>query len=480
MNSQNQITPSGVPMKIPLHDYQIFCKNFVLSRPYCGLFLKMGLGKTSIVLESLWEMNPTGHVLIIAPKTVARCTWINEIRKWNLPFRCKSLIVNEKGKQLTKKKREEIYAAIPTDRPTVYFINRDMIAKLIDYFPGNRWPFPHVIIDESQSFKSYSAVRFKAMKTVRPFIRRLVLLTGSPMPTSMMDLWSQIWLLDMGQRLGKNITAYRNTYFLPGIISNGYPVTWRPQIGAEDTIFQKIGDIVVSMKNDFLKLPPLTYHNAMVSMEPDELKRYKAFAKDYVLELANGDIIDAGNAAVLQGKLSQMASGAIYTDSKTHEYEIIHKNKLDMCKYIIDNTPDNVIVAYHFQSDLDMMLKYFAENDMEAKLFDGSPEMENAWNNKEIPIMLLQPAANGIGVNLQRGGATLIWYTLPWSLEEYEQTNTRIYRQGQQQPCVIHHLMTEHTVDTKILSALERKDDSQNALIEAVEATLEDIRGISA
>ena len=183
--------------KIPLHDYQIFAKNFMLQHPYAGLFLKMGLGKTSIVLEGLYELNPKGHVLIIAPKTIARCTWINEIKKWNIPFRTQSLIVNKKGKNLSKKKREEIFDTIPTAPPTVYFINRDLVSKLVDYFPGNKWCFPIVVIDESQSFKSYSSMRFQKLASVRPYMFRLIELTGSPAPNGLMDLWSQIYLLDM-------------------------------------------------------------------------------------------------------------------------------------------------------------------------------------------------------------------------------------------------------------------------------------------
>lgn len=470
------MTPAE-PMQIPLHDYQIYCKNLILTKPYCGLFLKMGLGKTSIVLEALWEMNPTCHVLIVAPKTIARCTWVNEIKKWNIKFRTQSLIVNERGKQLTKKKREEIYDTIPTTPPTVYFINRDMLTNLIDYFPKEKWCFPIVILDESQSFKSYKSARFKKLQTVRPFIQRMVLLTGSPQPNGLMDIWSQIWLLDMGQRLGAYITHFRNTYFDPGLQVNGYPVKWNPKYGAEDIIYQSISDIVISMKNTFLQLPDLTFHDAFVTMEPDELKRYKAFAKTYVLDCEDGSQIEAVNAAVLQNKLSQMASGSIYTDPDIHAYEKIHENKLHMAKYIVENTPDNVLIAYYFKSDLDMLKDYFANENIETVVFDGSPEMEHAWNSQQYKIMLIQPASCGFGLNLQDGGATLIWYTLPWSLELYEQTNARIYRQGQTRNCVIHHILCQSTVDTRILSALQKKDLSQQNLIDAVETTLQDIQG---
>lgn len=461
--------------KIPLHNYQIFAKDFMLQHPYCGLFLKMGLGKTSIVLEGLYELNPHGHVLIIAPKTIARCTWANEIKKWNIPFRTQSLLVNEKGKKLSKKKREEIFDTIPTAPPTVYFINRDLISKLVDYFPKEKWCFPIVIIDESQSFKSYGATRFKKLASVRPYIFRLVELTGSPAPNGLMDLWSQIYLLDMGARLGKNITAYRDVYFNPGLVVNGYPVEWIPKINAKENIYDRIGDITISMENKYIKLPELTFNDIYVGLDEPERKRYKEFSKTYILDLENGDQIEAANSAVLQAKLSQMASGAIYTKQGSHEYEIVHEHKLEVCEYIINDTADNVLIAYHFQSDKEMLLNYFKEHDIEAVVFDGTPEMESAWNQKQIKVMLVQPASCGFGLNLQDGGATLIWYTLPWSLEHYEQMNARIYRQGQTQPCVIHHLMTKHTVDTRILKAIQKKDLSQQELMGAIQATLDDM-----
>ena len=483
-----------IPHKIPLHDYQEFCKNFALTHPYCGLFLKMGLGKTAIILETLWEMNPTDHVLIIAPKTIARCTWQNEIEKWNIPIRTESLVVNQNGKQLTKKKRDQIYDTIqPNPYATVYFINRELIPDLVKRFPYQQWPFKTVIIDESQSFKSHSSQRFKALKEVRPYIQRLIELTGSPTPNGLMDLWSQIYLLDMGERLGRNITTYRNTFFDPGLIVNGYPVSYKPKrymsneqgfpltdtngqlISAQDMIYDRIDDIVISMDNSFIQLPPITYHNVDVVMTKDEMKLYKKFAKESILELQDGQVIEAKNAAVLAAKLSQMASGSIYTDAKTHTYQVIHENKLEMCEYIINNTDTPVLIAYHFQSDKDMLLNYFKKQKMEAVLFDGSPEMQKAWNQGQYPIMLLQPASCGFGVNLQEGGSTLIWYTIPWSLEEYEQTNARIYRQGQSNHVFIHHLLTKHTGDPRMLSVVQDKDASQTDLLKAIEVTLSEL-----
>lgn len=462
-------------MKVPLHDYQKYPKDFMLTHPYCGLFLTCGMGKTSIVLEALYELNPCGHVLIVAPKTVARTTWVNEIKKWNMPFRTKSLIVNDKGKKLTKKQRDTIFDEIPVSPPTVYFINRDIIGKLVDRFPGNQWCFPIVILDESQSFKSYTSERFKKLQTVRPYIFRLVELTGSPEPNGPMDLWAQIYLLDMGERLGKNITAYRNRFFDPGLIVNNYPVTWKPKYGAEDQIHALISDIAISMKNRYLTLPDITYQNMTIDMDPAELKRYKSFAKEYVLDLKNGDQIEASNSAVLSAKLSQMASGAIYMTQGSHDYEIIHEKKLEMCEYLINDTPGNILIGYHFHSDKDMLMNYLTKQGLEPVIFDGSPEMEQNWNQGKYPIMLIQPASCGAGLNLQNGGSTLIWYTIPWSLEHYEQTNFRIYRQGQQNQVTIYHLMTNHTIDTKILKSVQTKDFTQQRLMDAIEATIEEL-----
>lgn len=469
------MTNKNQNMAIPLHDYQIYCKNRLLHQACFGLFLKPGLGKTSIVLEALYELNPTNHVLVIAPLPIARCTWPEEIEKWELPFRWKSLIVNEKGKKLTAKKREEIYEAIPNEPPTIYFINQELVASLTKRFPKENWPFRIVIIDESQSFKNYKAIRFKQLQSVRPYIQRMILMTGSPDPNGLMDLWSQIWLLDMGQRLGKNITTYRETYFLPGLIANGYPVTWRLRDGSDTIIYNKIQDIVISMKNDFLKLPDLTFHDAIVKMDDTSYTKYKKLVKTNVLALNDDCVVEASNAAVLQGKLSQMASGALYTDTDHHEFIKLHECKLEMCEYLIRNTDDNILLAYYFQSDLVMLKEYFDHTDIPYEVFDGTPEMLAKWNARQIKVLLIQPASYSRGLNFQKGGATLIWYTLQWSLEIYEQTNARIYRQGQQQPCIIHHIITKDTVDEKILKALKQKDITQNALIEAVKVVIDKI-----
>lgn len=422
----------------PMHDYQKYAMNFIITHPYCGLFLEMGMGKTYTTLMALYNLNLKSHVLIIAPKNIARSTWIDEIEKWQIPFRTKSLIVKLNGKNFTKKERLEIYQQVLNDPPTVYFINRELIPDLVANLPV--WPFPNVVIDESQSFKTYNSKRFKALKSIRPFVKRMILLTGTPTPNGLMDLWSQIYLLDRGCRLGNFITRFREQYFYPTLYVQGHPVGWELKYGAETEIYRRISDIVISMKNTKLQLPELTMNDVYVHMDESEMKLYQRMKKDQVLTFDKVGDVTAVNAAVLAAKLSQMASGALYTDEKRN-FKIIHKKKLEQVAYILRNLDSPAIIAYHFQSDLIMLENYLKDVGIDAYRFDGSPEMIHTWNKGKIPVMLLQPASAGHGLNLQQGGHTLIWYTMPWSLEEYLQCNARLYRQGQSEHTVIHHIL---------------------------------------
>lgn len=466
-----------------LHDYQETAKDFLITHPKAGLFLDVGFGKTLTTLATLVELASkgmiSGHILIIAPKAIARSTWIDEMEKWNIKANVVSLIVNDKGKQLSKAKRIERYQEIDTHPAAFYFINRELICDLVNWLKDNKkpWPFPTVIIDEFQSFKSYSSSRFKALKSVEPQITRFIGLTGTPVPNGLMDLWSEIYLIDGGQRLGKNITTYRNTFFDPGLMINNNVVSWTPKQGAEEYIYRAINDIVISIKNPNIQLPQVTYNNVHCYMDDKEMALYKTLLKDNVLDTVdnNGnDIsIEAANAAILTAKLSQMASGALYIDGNTN-YKVIHQRKLEQLQYITDNTNDNILVAYHFKSDKAMIYQYLTEKGYNVAIFDGSPEMIHDWNNKKIPIMLLQPASGGPGINIQHGGHTLVWYTLPWSLEHYIQTCGRLNRQGQTHPVVIHHLITHGTIDTRILRAIEKKDTSERALMDAVSAAIND------
>lgn len=467
-----------------LHDYQNEAKNFILTHPKCGLFLPVGLGKTLSTLQALYELNPTSHVLIIAPINVAKSTWIDEIEKWGYPFRYKSLILNEKGKQLKRKERLQLYEEAcdlfdgkPGAAPTVYFINRDLVPDIVDNMPIRNglpmWCYPNVIIDELQSFKSYSSQRFKKLQYVSPCIQRFIGLTGTPTPKSLEDLWSEIYLMDEGARLGRNITQYRDMYFNPGAKGpTGYPVSWYPKWGAEEQIYTAIKDIVISMKNTMITLPPLTYNDVTIYMDKNEQNLYKQLQTTQVLELDPDNPITAVNAGVLAAKLSQMASGTLYTD-ENHNYVTIHTKKLEMTEYIINNANSPVLLAYHFKSEMESILQHLQKAGIDARKFDGTPKMQHDWNDGKIQCMLIQPASAGAGLNLQQGGNTLIWYTLPWSLEEYIQTEGRIYRQGQQNPVIIHRLMTKGTIDSRIMKRLTEKNETEQNLLDAVELVTE-------
>lgn len=467
--------------QIPLYNYQKVAKDFLLQHPKAGLFLDVGFGKTAVTLVTLMELAAkgllSGHILVIAPKTIARSTWIDEMKKWGINANTVSLIVNENGKQLTKKKREELYENIASHPPAFYFVNREMITNLVDWHKQHKrpWPFPTVVVDELQSFKSYASQRFKALKSVENQISRFIGLTGTPVPNGLMDLWPQICLMDGGLRLGKNITEYRTTYFDPGLAINGNVVSWNVKPGAEQAIYQRISDVVISIKNPDLKLPSVTYNDIICHMDDNEMAMYKALMKDRVLDIASTDgdniSVEAVNAAVLSSKLTQMASGTLYIDDALN-YTVIHQHKLEHLQYIIDNTTSPVLVAYHFKSDKDQIMSYLTEKGYDVRPFDGSPEMIHDWNKGNIPVMLLQPASDGRGINIQEGGHTLVWYTIPWSLENYIQTCGRLNRQGQKYPVVIHHLITKGTIDNHILSAIRKKDMSEQALLDAVSATV--------
>ena len=509
--------------KIPLHDYQVKAKDFIKVNPFCALYLDMGMGKTLTTLVALLEIKPNGHILVVAPKTIARATWLDEIHDWQIPVRTESLIVNDKGKQLSKDKRIEKYNAIASNSPSMYFINRELLPDFIKYFVDNKmkWPFPTVVIDEIQGFKSSKSERFKALKKVRPEITRVIGLSGTPAPNGLLDLWSQIYLLDMGDRLGKSQTTYKNIFFDVTRMYNGYAIDWAPKrqmaampfeewlmtyynlnmqgyrqliqehqmginanynnylqspCGAEDEIYRRIGDICMSMKNTSVVMPELIIEDVFVTMDADEMALYKELKTKSVLEFADDTSTMAANAAVLSAKLLQLASGSLYTDDTTEvggyrTYKEIHTKKIEMCQYIVDNTNSPVLIAYHFKSDAKRLL----ESIDGAVLFNKTPQMIHDWNDGKIPILLVQPASAGHGLNLQKGeGHTMVWFTIPWSLEEYQQTNARLYRQGQKNNVTIYRLFTKGTLDTHVANAINGKAMTQTALLDAIETTLDD------
>lgn len=479
----NIATKRKATMDATLHSYQIQAANFAVCHPKCGLFLDLGLGKTLIslaVLETVYANEP-GHVLIIAPKSIAKATWASEIEKWHINLPHESLIVNEKGKDFTKQKRIEAYERVFTNPvKTVYFINREMLVDLIEYCPRNGktivWPFQTIVIDELQSFKSPDSKRFKALKSVMPAVNRFIGLTGTPTPNGIQDIWSQIYLMDGGERLGKGITSFRVNFMQPDYINpQGIICSWKPQYGAEARIYNLISDIVISMKNTKLVLPPIVFIDDMVQMSEKESKLYKQFVRDSVLAFGDDMQATASNAAVMSSKLQQLASGTIYTvnaDGKsTGKYEHIHDEKLERLKYIRENSDDNILISYFFKSDADMIMKYFAENNLPCELFDSnkSDEFLRRWNNNEIKTLLIQPSSAGFGLNFQYASHTLVWYTLPFNLENYLQTIGRVYRQGQEHTVYIHRIMTDKTIDSRVLRALTEKDTNMKRLLDAVE-----------
>lgn len=427
---------------------------------------------TLVTLMALWQSAPPGHILVIAPKTIAASTWVNEIAKWNIPVRTQSLVVNDRGKDWTRKKRLKLYAEMLDTPPTMYFINREKLVDLIQNLPMREgeaiWPFGTIVVDELQSFKSYSSERTKALLKVAPMSQRFIGLTGTPTPQGLEDLWSEIYFMDNGQRLGKNITAYRNRWFYPKLYIQNHPVNWIPRPGAEDEIYSLINDLVISIKNPNIKLPTVTFNDINVDLNPDELKVYKDFAKESAMILDDGRTVTAQNAGQLRIKLTQMASGTVYTEKGNAEsYIVIHEKKLDICEYIINNTSGSVLIAFQFQADRDQLLKRFPQ----ARQFDGTADMIQEWNDRKIPVMILNPASAGHGLNLQYGGHTLIWYTTPTNLEYYLQCNARLARQGQPDPVTIHHILINHTVDHLNLELVQTKQIAEERLIDAVQAT---------
>lgn len=398
-------------------------------------------------------------VLIIAPLRVARDTWPAEIKKWDhLKSLTYSVAVGTEKERMDALKKQS----------TVYIINRENVDWLVNKSDIS-FDFDMVIIDELSSFKSYGAKRFKSLLKVRPRIKRIVGLTGTPSSNGLMDLWAEFRILDLGQRLGKYITHYRNTYFMPDKRNAQIVFSYKPRSSAEYEIYQRISDITISMKSvDYLQMPECIINEVPVFLNEKEWKIYADFKENMIAKLGEEEI-DAVNAAVLSGKLLQMANGAIYdAENKTH---IIHDKKLDALEDLIEGANGKpVLVAYWFKHDLERI-----KNRFPVRQIKTSKDIED-WNNGDIPIAVIHPASAGHGLNLQSGGSTLIWFGLTWSLELYQQTNARLYRQGQNDTVVIHHIIAKDTIDEDVMLALTRKEKTQASLINAVKANLEVVR----
>lgn len=445
-------------MKYNPHNYQSFAAEFILEHPVCCLMLDMGLGKTVVTLSALWELAldyfDIGKVLVIAPKRVATDTWPRELSKWeHLTGLTASLVVGN------RQQREEAL-----DRPAfLYIINRENICWLVE---NHRWDFDTVVIDELSSFKSNRTERFKAMKKVRPLVHRVIGLTGTPAPNSLLDLWPEMYLLDMGQRLGRFITGYRERFFTPDKRNREIVYSYKPREGAENAIYSLISDICISMKAvDYLDMPERIDNRIEVVMSANEKKLYDDFCRDMVVQIGDEEL-DAVNAGVLSGKLLQMANGAVYSDD--HKVLPIHSRKLDALEDLVEAANGKpLLVAYWYKHDLARIRERFPE----ARCIDTSKDISD-WNMGKVPLALIHPASAGHGLNLQEGGCTIVWYGLTWSLELYQQLNARLWRQGQKHTVVIHHIITRGTHDEDVMKALENKDMRQSNLIEAVQARI--------
>ena len=444
------------------HEYQRYATEKIIDLPACGLFLEMGLGKTVSTLtainELIYDRFEVGMVLVIAPKRVADDTWTSEAEKWDhLQHLTFSKILG------TAAQREAALQA----RADIYLINRENVVWLADKL-RRQWPFDMVVVDELSSFKSNQAKRFKALRAIRPRVKRFVGLTGTPAPNGLMDLWPEVYLLDCGERLGKTITGYRDRYFYPGK-RNGYTVfTWEPKEGAEAAIHQKISDICISMKaEDYLRLPEQVVNDIRIRLAPEEIQKYRELEKEKLMEL-DGQEITALSAAAVWGKLLQLANGAVYDDDGGAT--MLHDKKLDALEEIVEAACGHpVLVFYNFRHDYDRLMARFER--LSPRTIQTSGDIRD-WNAGRIRLLLAQPASMGHGLNIQAGGHIIVWFGLNPSLELYQQANARLHRQGQKQAVIIHRLITKGTVDEDVIKKLETKDQRQDSLMEAVKARI--------
>ena len=453
-----------------LHSYQQFCVDFVEEKPQCALFLDCGLGKTVIALTAishlLYDSFEVSRVLIVAPLRVARDTWIAELDKWEhlKGLRMERVIGTEKDRVAALSRRAELYV-----------INRENVEWLVKHYAGRRLPFDMLVIDELSSFKNSKAKRFIALKRVLGKFTRVVGLTGTPAPNGLEDLWPQVFLLDKGQRLGRTMRSYIDMFF-------STPNSWLPykhelKPGAEEQIYERIGDICVSMKaGDHIQMPERIDNIVELKLSPREEKLYRQMERDMLLPYADGDIL-ALNAATLAGKLLQLANGACYDEF--HNVRVIHDRKLDALEDLIEAANGKpVLVMYSYQHDLSRIQERFGKYSPEHP--EGVRELKTAsdmadWNAGRIAVAVTQPASTGHGLNLQRGGSTIVWFGLNWSLELYEQANARLWRQGQKDTVVIHHLVVKGTMDEQVMRALHDKAADQNALLAAVKARIQEV-----
>ncbi|MBQ9685987.1 MAG: DEAD/DEAH box helicase [Oscillospiraceae bacterium] len=451
------------------HDYQKNCIDYIKSHPVTALFLSMGLGKTIITLTALRDLMlddmSVSKALVIAPLRVARDTWPAEVKKWDHLSDMDVLVIVGDLKTRT--------AAVHAPA-MIYVVNRENVKWLVEYYEKNgmRWDFDCVVIDELSSFKNHQSQRFKYLRKVRPFVKRWIGLTGTPTSNGLMDLWAEIGILDGGERLGRFIGRFRDAYFKAGSMnpSTGVVFSYVPRPGAEERIYERISDITISMKAlDYLDMPECLYVDHKVVMDPPERKLYDQLRTDLIIPTEDGDI-DAANAAALSNKLLQMSNGAVYDENS--EVRFIHDHKLEMLDDLIEAANgQSVLIAYWFKHDRTRITEHLEKAGFTVRDLKSSGDIAD-WNEGRIPVALIHPASAGHGLNIQAGGHILIWFGLTWSLELYQQTNARLWRQGQQETVTIHHIITKDTVDEDVLAALASKDVTQEKLIAAVKARL--------
>ena len=446
-------------MRYVAHNYQNYAKDFILAHKVSALFLDCGLGKTITTLtainELMYDSFEISKVLIIAPLRVAQSTWKEEIEKWDhLNLLRYSIAVGDEKERLKALKQNS----------DIYIINRENVDWLVTK-SGIDFNFGMLVIDELSSFKSHTSKRFKSLLKIRPYFERVVGLTGTPSSNGLMDLWAEFRVIDLGERLGRYITHYRNEYFLPDKRNGAVIFSYKPQPNAEERIYRRLADITISMKStEYLKMPELILNELEINLGEEDQIKYKKFKKEMVMTIQEKEI-DAINAASLSNKLIQLANGSIYDEDKKF-YEV-HNKKLDKLEEIIESANGKpVLVAYWFKADKERIKKRFKVR--EIKTADDIKQ----WNMGMINLALIHPASAGHGLNLQSGGSTLVWFSLTWSLELYQQTNARLYRQGQKDTVVIHHLITKNTIDEDIMKSLKRKDKTQEALMRAVKARI--------
>ncbi len=445
------------------HAYQEYCIGRIIGTSCVGLFLDMGLGKTVITLTAVqrlkYERWSVGRCLVIAPKKVAEATWSREAEKWwhLRDLRISTVLGTEAQRRAALEKDADIYV-----------INRDNVVWLVKQY-GLRWPFDCVVLDESSSFKNPRAQRFRALKMVRPKIRRLIELTGTPAPHGLTDLWAQIYLLDGGERLGRTITAYREAFFVPDK-RNAYQIwSYKPRPGADETIYKLISDICVSMKaEDYLTLPDCVTEEIPVKLDKTAQAAYDRLEKDALLQVSEDEVVSAGTAAVLTGKLLQLCNGAVYDEERIPRE--LHSCKIEAFMETLEQlNGQHVLVFYQFKHDKDRLLRALEKTNLRTRVYTG-PKDEADWNAGKVDVLLAHPASCAYGLNLQRGGHHIIWFGLTWNLEEFQQGNKRLHRQGQEMPVIVHILCVEGGMDEDVIRSLTGKEKAQECLLTALKA----------